>query len=125
MFILDASAILAVLLDEDGAQFVVDCLEAAEVSIINVCEVLTKTVEEGGDPERVQAILNDWGVRVRAFGEGHAIANARLRSATKHLGLGFGDRAVIVQGGVSMRPVLTADRKWSELDLDIEIVQIR
>ena len=116
---------LALLLYEDGADFVAARLDAAEASIINVCEVMTKAVEAGGSAKETGALLEAWGVRVRAFREAHAVKNAELRPATKHLGLGFGDRAALVQSFFTDRPVLTSDKDWSKLNLGIEIIQIR
>jgi len=118
MYVLDASAILAVLQGEDGADVVAPHLRDAEVSIINVGEVLAKAVEQGGDVDVVQAILRSYGFRTRAFREAHARQSALLRPVTKQLGLGFGDRACLVQGMFSERPILTADRDWLKLDLD-------
>jgi ribonuclease VapC len=118
MYVLDASALLAVLLDEDGADVVAPHLRGAEVSIINVCEVLTKAAEQGGDVDSVQQILDSFGFRTRAFREGHALQSARLRPLTKRFGLGFGDRACLVQGMFSGRPILTGDRDWKKIHLD-------
>lgn len=125
MFVLDASAMLALLLREKGADFVVERLEAAEASIVNVCEVMVRAAEAGADVERTRVLIERWGVRVRAFREAHAVKNAELRPLTKHLGLGFGDRAALAQGFFSHHPVLTSDTKWSQLDLGIGIIQIR
>lgn len=118
MYVLDASALLAVLLDEDGAEVVGPHLRGGDVSIINVCEVLTKAVEQGGDVDHVQRALDGYHFRTRAFRDEHVRQVALLRPATKRLGLGFGDRACLVQGMFSRRPILTGDREWLKLDLD-------
>ncbi len=118
MYVLDASAIMAVLLNEQGADVVGPHLRDAEVSIVNVCEVLTKAVEQGADVDIVQQTLTTYGFRTRAFRDAHARQSALLRPMTKAFGLGFGDRACLVQGMFSGRPILTADRDWLKLDLD-------
>lgn len=125
MVVLDTSAVLAVLLEERGAENVVPHMRGAEISIINYCEVLTKSAEQGGDLDEVERILRTYHLRVRAFRDGHAIEVARLRPLTMHLGLGLGDRACLVQGMFSMMPILTADTHWARLDLGIDIRQIR
>ena len=125
MVILDTSAVLAVLLEEPGAENVIPHMREAQLSIINYCEVLTKSAEQGGDLAVVERILNSYHLRVRAFRDGHALEVARLRPLTRHLGLGLGDRACLVQGKFSMMPILTADRKWAKLDLGIDIRLIR
>lgn len=118
MYVLDASALLAVLLDEDGAAMVRPVLGQAEISIINVCEVLTKSAEQGADLQVVEDVLASFRFRTRAFREAHARQSALLRPLTKAQGLGFGDRACLVQGMFSGFPILTGDRDWLKLDLD-------
>ena len=63
MVVLDASALLAVLLDEDGADTVIPHLRDAEVSIVNVAEVLAKSAEQGADVDVVQRVLDSYGFR--------------------------------------------------------------
>lgn len=125
MYVLDASALLAVLLDEPGAAFVSDQMRGAEISIVNVCEVLTKAVEAGQTADEVMRILDTYRFRTRAFRLAHAMESARLRPATKPFGLGFGDRACLVQAKFSGLPVLTGDKDWLKLDLGIDIQLIR
>lgn len=125
MVVLDTSAILAVLLDEPGAAFVKPYMRGAHVSIINICEVLTKAAEQGGDVDVVQAALDSYGMRTRAFRDSHARESALIRPLTKHFGLGFGDRACLVQGKFSELPVLTGDRDWMKLDLTALGVEVR
>ncbi len=118
MYVLDASALLAVLLAEKGAEVVAPHLRDAEVSIINVCEVLTKAAEQGADVDIVQRTLDSYGFRTRAFRDAHSRQSALLRPLTKAFGLGFGDRACLVQGMFSGMPILTGDQDWLKLNLD-------
>lgn len=118
MYVLDASALMAVLLAEKGADVVIPHLRGAEISIVNVCEVLTKAVEQGADVDVVQRTLDSYGFRTRAFRDAHARHSALLRPMTKAFGLGFGDRACLVQGMFSGMPILTGDQDWMKLDLD-------
>lgn len=67
MVVLDTSAVLAVLLREPGADFVIGQMHGAEISIINMCEVLTKSAESGGDLDEVRRILDSFHLRVRSF----------------------------------------------------------
>lgn len=125
MVVLDSSAILALLLAEPGAEMVEPVIRGAEVSIVNFCEVLTKTAEAGGDIQATDAILISYGIRIRAFRETHAIEAARLRPLTMDLGLSLGDRACLTQGLMSALPVLTADRQMAKADIGIDIRLIR
>lgn len=125
MVVLDSSAILALLLAEPGAEMVEPVIRGAEVSIVNFCEVLTKTAEAGGDIQATDAILISYGIRISAFREAHAIEAARLRPLTMDLGLSLGDRACLTQGLMSALPVLTADRQMAKADIGIDIRLIR
>lgn len=73
----------------------------------------------------VQACVAGLPIRVRAFREAHAIEIARLRATTKHRGLSFGDRASLALAKFIDLPVLTADTRWTGLDLGIDIRLIR
>ena len=57
--------------------------------------------------------------------EDHALAAAQLRIATKRWGLSLGDRLCLALGLESNLPVLTADRRWKELNIGVNIVLIR
>jgi PIN domain nuclease of toxin-antitoxin system len=48
-----------------------------------------------------------------------------LRPATSEYGLSLGDRACLALGQQLGQPVLTADRMWKTLKLDVEIRMIR
>lgn len=125
MFVLDSSAVLALLLQEEGAETVAPVTRTAELSIVNLCEVLTKTAEAGGDINATESIIASFGIRVRAFHDYHALEAARMRPLTMHLGLSLGDRACLVQGGASMMPVLTTDRQMAKADVGVDIRLIR
>lgn len=125
IYVLDASALMAIILDERGADVVRQAGRGSEISIINVAEVMSIVAERGGDPWKVDKFIIEMGLRVRAFREGHAAEVARLRPLTKHLGLGFGDRACLAQGIASKWPILTGDHDWAKLDLGLDVRLIR
>jgi len=125
MFVLDASALLALLLEETGAEQVAAAIRGSEISIVNLCEVVTKLAESGADPDAVYGIAVSYGVRVQAFREVHALEVARLRPITKSLGLSLGDRTCLAQGRLSELPILTADTRMAAADIGLDIRMIR
>ncbi|MEG3179147.1 type II toxin-antitoxin system VapC family toxin [Sphingomonas sp. LT1P40] len=125
IFVLDTSAILALLLDEPGTAMVAEVVRGSELSAVNHCEVMSKIAENGADRDETHQILLDYGIRIRAFREEHALEAARLRPLTSHLGLSLGDRACLAQGHFSDRPILTADRRMAEADVGLDIRMIR
>lgn len=116
---------MAVILDERGADVVRQADRGSEISIVNVAEVMSTVAERGDRPEKVELAIAEMGLRIRAFRDAHALEVARLRPLTKHLGLGFGDRACLAQGRMSEHPILTGDHDWAKLDLGLDIRLIR
>lgn len=123
--VLDASAILAVLLDEPGRERVLPVMTGASVSSVNFAEVLSKCADQGFQVDQVADGLARLEIQVIAFDPVDAVDAASLRAGTKSIGASLGDRACLALARRLQRPVLTADRAWSTLGLDIEIVQIR
>ena len=66
-FVLNSSALLALLLDEEGAEMVAPITRTSELSMVNFCEVMTKAVEGGGDPDLALGTIESYGIRVRSF----------------------------------------------------------
>jgi PIN domain nuclease of toxin-antitoxin system len=129
--VLDASAFLAYLRGERGAERVIDVLaEGAVISTVNLAEVLSKRAEAGDDPEALATRLIDAGLLLGAVDVTElllddAVAVAQLRTATKQRGLSLGDRACLaVARRLAVRAV-TADTAWADLDVGVEIETIR
>ena len=125
--VLDASALLAVLLQEPGAEIVERALDAGPcgISAVNLAEVVTKLVDRGGDEKTIRAGLDALQLDIRPFDEALAIDAGMLRPLTRPLGLSLGDRACIALARSLDLPVMTADRKWDRLDLGIAVLLAR
>lgn len=123
--VLDASAVLALLYDEPGKEIVLDHALGAQLVSVNLSEILTRVIDKGGDQHEVQALVERLQFEIVAFGKDLAIAAAKLRQATKHIGASLGDRACLAFTASSGLPVLTADQKWAKLDLGLDIRMIR
>lgn len=123
--VLDASAVLAIVHDEPGAEFVRPYLPGAYLSAVNAAEVAVKLVDGGADPHEAGARLSRLGVRVLAFEPRDVVPGAQLRTASRSAGLSLADRACLTLAQRLRLPALTADRKWSKLDLRIDVRQIR
>jgi PIN domain nuclease of toxin-antitoxin system len=111
--VLDASAMLAVLRREPGADVVVPHLRGARMSTVNCAEVLQKSSEIGASAKALLRIMEDLEVQVVDFSLGHATACAALLEPTRSLGLSLGDRACLALGMAEEALVLTADRRWN------------
>lgn len=119
--VLDASALLAYLYGEDGAETVRNSLAVGCcISVVNWSEVLSKVADAGDSPQDLVAQLEEsrlfgTSLRIEKFTEVEAMTVAELRSETKHLGLSLGDRACLALGRRLGAKVLTADRDWKNL----------
>jgi len=123
--VLDASALLAILYQEPGGEGVLNYLPGSLLSAVNLSEVVTKSVDMGMTLEEADLALSGFPYEVVAFDAEHASVAASLRAATRPFGLSLGDRACLALGLTSGLPVLTADRKWGECRLGVEILKIR
>lgn len=123
--VLDASALLAFLHEEPGSDPVAHVLEGACVSAVNWSEVLQKSLHRKVEIEGMQQEFIEVGVSFEPFTPQQAETAARLWSRTRPHGLSLADRACLALAMDKALPVLTADRAWSELALDIEIRVVR
>ncbi|MYE82442.1 MAG: type II toxin-antitoxin system VapC family toxin [Gammaproteobacteria bacterium] len=123
-FVLDASAVLADVFHEPGADVVLDALESgAVISAVNAEEVASKLHGGGWKDEDVALVFE--GIEIVPFDARHALLSGRYRPVTRSLGLGLGDRACLATATLRGWPALTADRAWVNLDVGAEIVCIR
>lgn len=123
--VLDASAVLAWMYGEPGAEAVEAALDGGHLSLVNLAEVTTKAVERGASAAQVRRDLAAYGVQLHPFGAEHADRCAELRPLTRTAGLSLGDRACLALAQTLELPVLTADRAWAALSVGVEITVLR
>ncbi|MCP4408552.1 MAG: type II toxin-antitoxin system VapC family toxin [Gammaproteobacteria bacterium] len=123
--VLDASALLAFLHDEPGADCVRDALEGGIVSSVNWAEVVQKSLLRRADISGMQEEFAEVGVIIEPFTPEQAEIAAHLRQKTRRHGLSLADRACLALTMERKVPVLTADRTWGELGLGVEIRLLR
>ena len=123
--VLDASALLALLFGEPGAELVADAIaEGAAISAVNVGEVATLLGRYGHDPEAVLAPVREQ-VTVEQFTYDDALAAGALYPRTSASGLSLADRACLALAQRLNATAVTADRAWANLKLGINIRLIR
>ena len=111
-YVLDASAVLAVVFDEPGADAVRQALKSnPAMSAVNAGEVALA--------------FDELGIEILPFDRRCALLSGHYRPATRSLGLGLEDRACLATAHQQERPALTADRAWEALEIDVEVVCIR
>jgi ribonuclease VapC len=123
--VLDASALLALLNDEAGAEHVAGRLGDALISAVNWSEVAELSFSVGLGVGGLKEELEDLGLRVAGFDAVHAHLAAVLREPTREVGLSMADRACLALADDLGAPVLTADPRWADLEIGIEVELIR
>ncbi len=93
--VLDASAVLAYVYNETGADKVEPLLENSIISRINATEVLTRLVQDGLTIAEAKETFDKLNLPVAEFDESQSLKAAELRPLTKHFGLSLGDRCCL------------------------------
>lgn len=122
---LDSSAVLALILQEPGAETVRTALAGSIISTVNSSEVLQKLVEKGLRGDLASTALEQLEIATRDFTQEHAVTAALLRASTRDAGLSLGDRACLALALKEGVPVLTSDRDWLKVDVGVEVQLIR
>ena len=115
--VFDASAILALLRDEPGADVVAQYIGDGLISAVNFQEVIKGLLRREVPIDAALAMLDALHLDVRPHGRDDAIATATLYSATKEFGSGLGDRTCMALAIAEGLPVLTADQEWAKIKL--------
>lgn len=124
-YMLDASAVLAMMLGEDGGNQVRERLASSQISTVNLSEVVAK-LQDGGVPDEViTSSLAELNFDVIAFNQSQAVRAGLLRASTRSNGLSLGDRACLSAAESCNAVAVTTDRAWGKLELDIAVEVLR
>lgn len=121
--VLDASALLAWLQQEPGADVVDEHLFNGIVSSVNWSEVLQKTQQHDRDAYETAALLEALGVTVADATKEDGELAAALWDATRPLSLA--DRFCLALGSRLDLRVVTAERAWSKIGSGVDVRVIR
>lgn len=123
--VLDASALLAWLQDEQGSDVVEEALHESCISSVNWAEVIQKSIAAGVDTTGLCEEFEALGVEIIDFTTSHADAAGKLWKQTRRYGLSLWDRACLSLAIAMNLPTLTTDRVWEKLQLSIDIQMAR
>lgn len=120
--VLDASAVLALLLREPGADSIREVLADTAISAANLAEVIAKLTDLGFNDSRVIGTVSALALQVHAMDAAQAWRAGLLRRETRTRGLSLGDRACLALAEALEAPAMTMDRSWAALDLEVEVI---
>ena len=123
--ILDASALLALVFGEPGAEIVAAQARTSRILSVNFSEVVQRVIAIDGNPDRAEEAVDILGIEVVPFDRRLARLTAELREKTSFMGASFADRACLALGLASGAPILSSDQDWRKLDIGIDIRMIR
>jgi len=124
--VLDASAILAVIIGEPGQEKLTPRLLAgAVISTVNLTEVQGKLESLGWTSDEAWQDATGLLREAIPFDEQQARTAGSLLGQTRALGLSLGDRACLALAMALQAPVYTAERLWKRVKVGIPIYVIR
>ncbi len=124
-FVADASAVLAFARGERGEKRVGAVREDSVVSSVNLLEAFSKLVRYDVPAEQVKLFLRESFPRVIPVDRELAESSAVFHASTRDLGLSYADCVCLMLGSQRKAIVLTADRDWKEVELDVKVELIR
>ena len=116
-FVLDASALLSIVLDERGHEGVDRILDHSRIHAVNLAEVVGRLVRSGMPPEEAVATLHELQLEVEEeFGAAQAEFCGVLLATRRALGVSLGDGVCLTMAAWLGAVAVTADRRWKQLD---------
>ncbi|MFZ4070566.1 MAG: PIN domain-containing protein [Caulobacterales bacterium] len=124
--VLDASAVIALLRDEAGADVIAGFIGDALISTVTLQEVVKALLVRGFTLELARTMIEALHLEPRAHTVEDAFAAAALYAATKARGCGLGDRTCMALAIAEGLPAITTDKEWSALAIPgLTVIQAR
>lgn len=124
-YVLDASALLALVQNETGADVVMEHLAGSVISSVNYSEVISTLLRYNIEFSSAADIVNDLAIPVIEFTEVMAGLSASFKEETRAYGLSLGDCACLATAKFYDYEVITADKIWKKAETGVNIILIR
>ena len=126
-YVLDASALLALLNNGPGATTVSQHFAESVISTVNLAEVVTVLNKAGIPDGEIRVLLDELDLPCLAYSKDVAIATGGIRALTASKGLSLGDRACLMTAKYLECITLTTDRAWlsftGSLGVKVELIR--
>ncbi len=120
-YVLDASAVLAVIQEEPGAERIEAHLDTGCISAVNLAEIVGKLQDRGLGDSEIDELIALLDLDTRILDKEGAVFMGKLRQPTKLAGLSLGDRACLALAHSLGATAITMDRAWKGLDIGVTI----
>jgi ribonuclease VapC len=110
--VLDASALLALLLGEPGGEKVKTALDGALLCAVNLAEIVSHYAKLGAARQDIEGMMRPLPIRVVPVDATLSYEAGMLRPLTLPGGLSLGDRFCLALARREGIPALTAERRW-------------
>ena len=126
-YVLDASALIAFLVREQGCEIVDRLIDDCWISTVNLSEVVAFLGRGGGSAATIREEVKALALNVVDFDEALGVDAGLMARQTKPIGLSLADRACLALAKRQAVAVITADRIWANVAeaVGVEIVLIR
>ena len=126
-YLLDASAVLALIGNEPGADRVLPLLAWSSITAVNLAEVVKKLRERGVPLEEVAATVSDLQIPLEAGPANlqQAIQLGDLAASGRAFGLSMGDSVCLAVAAWSGLTAVTTEQRWAEALPATKILTIR
>lgn len=126
-YLLDASALLALLQGEQGSEMVAKNIPFSAVSTVNLAEVASVLNKIGMPESEIYELFSDIDIVILSYEKESAVATGGIRKLTQSKGLSLGDRACLATAKIHKRIALTADKVWlgfqEDIGVDVELIR--
>lgn len=114
-FVLDASALIAMLRGERGAAKVAAEIASARMTVVNYAEVVSHFIHAGVPEREVDTMLDPLPIQLVPVDQELARMAGKLRAVTAIAGLSLGDRFCLALAKRDEMPAWTADKMWKQI----------
>jgi ribonuclease VapC len=115
--VFDASAVVAVLRNEPGAELIAPLCSGGVLSTVNLQEAIKILRASGFSQKSVAHMIDALGLEIVPHSAEDAYQAAELVSFTRQHGSGLGDRTCMALAISRNLPALTTDREWSQISI--------
>ena len=124
-YVLDSSAVIALLRREPGWEKVEAAVEHSVISAVNLTESMTKLIRQGGEPRLVERLLRALGLEVIPWDEELAWASRDLCPLAWTNGISFADRACLTLARHLDLAAMTGDSEWRRPSHGVDVFLFR